>query len=413
MMAEQRSLFCQAVRLAWRDWLHEAGLSLCGVLALASILSPLLILHGVHMGVVERLRANLMRDPAVLVIVPQGSNVSGYDGAFIEQIRSLPGMRYAIGRTRDVAAEIELKSPAGKRLTLSLDATSQGDPLLDNFSAPLPQSAKGRLEIVLSASAARKLGVGPGERLETVLVRRQKSGRLMRLPLSFQVISVLPDIAHGNDIGLVDMETLLAIQDFRDGLKNDLLQSEGEYDFQPERRFAAFRAYAAELDAVENLEKWFLDRDIMVHTRSRDIAAIRRIDSTLGAVITLIAGAGITGFFAFMASSSEASVRRKWKPMGMLRLTGFGRGDLLAFPLTQALLTGLCGTLLAFAIYGLVAWSIDYMFAAETGGESVCSLSRPFICAAFLAVQLIALLASARSAIRAARISPAAVIREN
>lgn len=412
-MSESGSLLRQAARLAWRDWLHEFGLSFCAVLALASILSPLLILHGVHMGVVERLRANLMRDPAVLVIVPQGSGVAGYDELFLEKIRALPGIRYVIGRTRDVAAEIEATSKAGKRLTLFLDATSEGDPLLDNFAAKLPRSSKGQLEIVLSASAAKKLAVQPGDQIETALARRQKSGRLMRLPLKFLVVSVLPPVAHGNDIGLVDMETLVAIQDFRDGLQSDLLGNEGENNLLPERRLAAFRAYANGLDAVEDIEKWFLSQDIKVSTRGRDIAAIRKIDSTLGAVIMLIAGAGITGFFAFIASSSEASVRRKWKQMGMLRLSGFSRSSILAFPLAQTLITGVSGCLLAFGVYGFVAACIDFMFASETGGESICSLSAAFLLRAFLGVQIIALLASGRAALRAAKISPASVIREN
>lgn len=412
-MSESKSLLCVAARLAWQDWLHEFGLSFCAVLALASILSPLLILHGVRMGVVERLRANLMRDPAVLVIVPQGSSVTGYDEGFLEKIRTLPGIRYVIGRTRDVAAEIEATSATGKRLTLFLDATSEGDPLLENFAAKLPNSSNGHLEIALSASAAKKLAVQPGDQIETVLARRQKNGRLVRLPLKFMVVSVLPPVAHANDIGLVDMETLVAIQNFRDGLQSELLASEGENNLLQERRFAAFRAYATGLDAVEDIEKWFLNQDIKVNTRSRDIAAIRKIDSTLGAVIMLIAVAGMTGFFAFIASSSEASVRRKWKQMGMLRLSGFSRISILAFPLAQTLITGVSGCLLAFGVYGLVAACIDFMFASETGGESICSLSTAFLLGAFLIVQIIALIASFRAAIHAAKISPASVIREN
>ena len=101
--------------LAWKDWLHERSLSFCGVLALASMLAPLLVLHGVHMGVIERLRENLMRDPAVLVLIPTGGRGAGFDEPFIERAASQPGCRFCIGRTRDVASEIQLNAGTGER----------------------------------------------------------------------------------------------------------------------------------------------------------------------------------------------------------------------------------------------------------------------------------------------------------
>lgn len=45
-----------AARLALQDWLHERTLSLCAVLALASMLAPLLVLQGVKNGVVGIMR---------------------------------------------------------------------------------------------------------------------------------------------------------------------------------------------------------------------------------------------------------------------------------------------------------------------------------------------------------------------
>ena len=88
--------------LALRDWLHERSLSFCGVLALASMLAPLLVLHGVHMGVIERLRENLMRDPAVLVLIPSGGSGAGFEEDFIRKVSEQPGCRFCIGRTRDI-----------------------------------------------------------------------------------------------------------------------------------------------------------------------------------------------------------------------------------------------------------------------------------------------------------------------
>ena len=397
--------------MAYKDWTHEFGLSICSVVALASILAPLLILHGVHSGIVERLRENLMRDPFVLVLIPQGSRGAGFNESQIAEYRALPGVNFAIGRVRDVAAEIQVVSSTGKRLTIPLDATADGDPVFGNFNLPTPRSAQGSLEIALSASAARKLAVDKGQIIKTVLSRKLANGKLQRLPLEFKVAQILPSFATGQDSGFVDMDTLLAIQDFRDGVASDLLATDGDRDYGKERYFESFRVYAKGLTEVEDLEKWFLAHDINVKTRARDIAAIRKIDSTLGTVITLIAAAGVAGFFSFMGSSAESAVRRKWKQIGMLKLTGYQNSQIVCFVLCGALLTGVLGTLAAFAIYGVVAYSIDLMFSAETGGESVCVLTMSFSILAFLAVQAITIMASGRAAVRAARISPATAIR--
>lgn len=414
MMREQSGggLVRLAVHMAARDWWHERGLSFCAIVALASILAPLLILHGAHMGVIDQLRQKLMTDPAVLALVPQGSKGAGFEPAFIEQIRKLPGMRYAMGRTRDVSAELQLTSDTGRRLTVSLDATSPGDPVLADYGEKVPESVPGHLELTLSAPAARKLEVKTGDTLTTTLSRRSSSGKLERINLSFTVASVLPPMASGRDIGLADMNTLLAVQDYRDNIPSTLLNSDGEYGVPPERRFESFRAYARTLDDVEKLQGWFIANDVPVNTRARDIATIRKIDTAIGTVIMLIAGAGCFGFIAFMASTSEASVRRKWKQMGMLRLTGFSRQALLMYPLAQALLTGLVGSLLAFCLYWIVAYAIDFAFASQTGGEAVCVITPVFMLLTFVGVEALAVLASIRAAWKAASVSPSEVIRE-
>lgn len=52
--------------MALRDYWHERALSLCAVLALATVLAPLLILFGVRNGVISNLQERLLQDPATL-----------------------------------------------------------------------------------------------------------------------------------------------------------------------------------------------------------------------------------------------------------------------------------------------------------------------------------------------------------
>lgn len=402
-----------SIRLACRDWLHEFGLSVCGVLALASMLAPLLVLHGVHMGVVERLREHLMRDPAVLVLVPVGSRGAGFDEAFLELAAQQPACRFCVGRIRNVASEVQLRAPDGQRCTVTLEATAPGDPMLERHGVPQPVSTPDRLEIVLTAGASARLKAGVGDRVGASLARRLASGKFQSRTLELQVIGVLPPSATGMDTGFVDMNTLTAVQDFRDGVTSDLLNIAGDLPAVKIRHFESFRAYARSLDEVGVLEEWFAARDVAVKTRSRDIANIRHIDATLSSVIMLIACAACAGLFAFMASTAQAAVRRKWKMMGMLRLIGFTRFSLLLYPVVQALVTGGLGCLLAFSLYGMVAHAIDAMFSAQTGGEAICTVSFAFLCLTFGCIQLLALLASLWAARSASAIEPSAVLRQS
>ena len=413
MKAELASPVWLAFQMAIKDWMHEFGLSFCGVLALASMLAPLLILHGVHNGVITGMRENLMRDPAVLVIIPAGSQGAGFEEQFIDKLAEIPGVRYSMGRTRSVSAEVQFQSSAGKTLVTPLDATSPGDPVFDNYNTAIPVSTPEKLEISLTDPAARKLGVRPGDYIETSLGRRTDSGKAQRVKLKILVRSVLPPAAAGRDSGFVDMQTLQSIQDFRDGIPTPLFGEDGEHVTPEKRYFESFRVYAADLDAVEPVEKWFLENDIQVRTRSRDIANIKKIDSTLATVIGLIAAAGCVGFFAFMASTSQAATRRKWKQMGMMKLMGFSSAALWLFPITQVALTAFFGCLLAFCLYCGVAFTIDFLFAAETGGQAICVISPGFFILALFCVIVLAAFAALRAAAHAADIEAASAIRDS
>lgn len=399
--------------MAWKDWLHEASLSFCGVLALASMLAPLLILHGVHNGVIDRLRESLMRDPSILVVVPVAGKGAGFEEEFIAKMGSAPGLRFGIGRTRAVASELQLHGSQDKYMPVTVEATAPKDPLLLDYGVGQPLSAPGKLEMVLSHSVAQRLALTAGDTAVSRISRRLSTGKFDRLELKFLIKGVLPVMAGSRDTAFVDLDTLNAIQDFRDGIKSPLLQADGELEPPAKRHYESFRAYAAALDDVPALEAWFKEQGITVKTRARDIAAIKRIDSALASVIGLIAAAACAGFFAFMASTARAAARRKWKQMGMLKLIGFHNFSILIFPMTQAIITGALGCLLAFIIYGIVAYAIDYSFASETGGEAICTISAGFVALCFLCVEIMAILASLRPAIKAAAISPSTAIREN
>lgn len=412
--------------LAARDWWHERLLSLCAVLALASMLAPLLVLHGVRVGLVDSLRANLLQDPTALIILPVGSGTSGYTQAQLDQWRARPEVRFAIARTRDVAAEMPFISKNGTFVPLMLEPSAAGDPLLEHFHMPVPTDGlKGALAdgssirgndarpgMVLSATAARKLDAKTGDVLEGRLGRKRPDGGLERQDFSATVLGVLPPEATPQDAAFVPLSVLEDIQDYRDYVAVPRRGYSGDPAPQNARRYESFRMYARDLDSVEILDRLLASQNIQVVTKAKNIADIRKIDTAITQLLLVIALAVGTGFLAFTLSSALAAVRRKDKMLGMLRLLGFSRASLLCYPLSQTLLTGAGGTLAAGGIALGVAAGIDAIFAAHVMNQSICVVRVQDVLTALAAVLVLSTLAALYPALRAAAVDPALVVRD-
>ncbi|MDR1490792.1 MAG: ABC transporter permease [Desulfovibrio sp.] len=400
------------IRLASRDWWHERALSLCAVLALASMLAPLLVLYGVRAGLVETLRTNLLQDPTALIIIPSGSAGGGYSDGLFSQLRARPDVRFVIARTRDVAAEMQFVSKNGDFVPLTLEPTAQGDPLLERFKRPVPEDTLPGAEAVLSAGAARKLAAGAGDILQGRLGRKRPDGSLEMRVFNATVTGILPAEAIASDTAFCLLSVLEDIQDYRDYVAVPRRNFSGDPRPEGARRYESFRLYAKTLEDVEALDKFLHDKNIEVITKAKDIADIRKINQALTQLLLIIALAVGTGFVAFTMSSSLAAVRRKEKMLGMLRLLGFSRPALLSYPLQQVLLTSLFGTLAAWGTAQCVAVGVDAIFAQQLSGGTVCEVRAEHFVIALAAGIFLSLAAALYPALRAADIEPALVVRD-
>ena len=401
-----------AVSLAFRDWLHERSLSLCAVLALASMLGPLLILEGVKNGVISGMRERLLEDPAVLVMTPAGSvPEGGYTASFIAALGSLPGARFAVGRTRDIATDMTLTGPDGAMLTAGMEPCAPGEPVLEHYRMPEPRNGTVP-EVVLSAPAAQGLKARPGAVLTSALGRRTPEGRLESVTLRLRVAGVLPPEASGRRLGFLPLPLLEDIQDYRDYIAVPGRGYAGRPRAEGERRYASFRLYARDLDAVEALDRALAERGVESRARTREIAGIRALETALTRVILCISLAVGTGFAAFTVSSVQGAVRRKDKMLAMLRLLGFTRAALVAYPLTQTALTALCGAALAGLVYLLTSLGIDAVFADQIQGAALTRLGPAGYFPAAGLTLLLSIAAAARASFRAASIEPSSVLRE-
>ena len=396
--------------LAWRDWLYERTLSLCAVLALASMLTPILVLDGVANGVILAMRAKLLQDPAVLIITPTSSDVErSYTASDIAQFAKLPGARFAIGRIRAMATDVTLQGEKGSQV-VHLEPCAPGEPVLSHYGLKEPEDGTVP-EIVLSERAAERLGVHLGSELVAPLGRRTQDGRFESMPLKLSACDIMPAKIADRSMGFVPLALLEAIQDYHDELAVPERGMSGR-PRQAERLYGSFRLYAKDLDGVESVSRELKARGIEVSTKAREIAAIRSLASSLKHVLLILSLAVGTGFLAHTLSSAQASVSRKLRMLGLLRLLGFSRLALISYPLVQIFLTTASGLALAFLVYGLVSVSIDCFFAEQSGGFALCHLGFSDTLLIVACVLLLSAAACVRSAIKASCVDPSAVIRE-
>jgi putative ABC transport system permease protein len=395
----------KTLRLASRDYFHEWQISGCFVLALAAILGPMLVLFGLKFGIVGGMLDRLIDDPRNREILPAGSG--RYSQQWISDLQQLPGVVFAIPRTRSIAATMELKSTAAPRiLPVEVISTAQGDPLLTDTEIP-----EGLNQIVLSPSAADKLKVGPGDSVDGSLVRRFQ-GQKERVHLSLTVAAIAPPRAFPREAAFTSLGLMEALEDFRDGRAVPALGWEG-YPKRGERTYPGFRMYAGSIYDVADLEGQFNKAGIEVRTRVGDIQLVQRMDQNLTMVYWAIAIIGLVGFSLSLGANLWANVDRKRKELSVLRLVGFRTGDIIWFPMIQAFYTAVFGWLLALVIFFVTSWAINDMMASQMAtGEEVCRLLPIHHVVALLLTASSAILSAALAGLRSAKVEPSEGLRE-
>ena len=396
----------KTLRLASRDYRHEWQMSGCFVLALAAVLGPMMVLFGLKFGIVGGMIDQLIEDPANREIRPVGSG--RFDSGWLGTLRQRDDITFLLPRTRSIAATMQLKSDNASRiLNTEMIPSDNGDPLLARAEA-MPDGLRA---IVLSQSAASKLKVAAGDRIDGSLVRRYR-GKRERVHIPLEVAAVAPASAFARDGAFADLLLVEALEDFRDGHAVPALGWTGD---QPsaQRTYPSFRLYARSIYDVGNLKEALGAAGVDVRTKAADIELVMKMDRNLSTIYWAIAVIGLVGFSLSLGASLWANVDRKRKELSVLRLVGFRTGDIVWFPMIQAFYTALLGWALAAAIYLGAAAAINDMLSAQmTGGQDVCLLLPKHYLAALLVTVISAVLAAALAGMRSARIAPSEGLRE-
>jgi putative ABC transport system permease protein len=210
-------------RLALKDVIHDWLLSICLVLAIASIIAPLLILFGLQFGTIETLRNRLVQDPKNREIRPLTTR--SFTREWFDTLRTSSGdIAFVVPMTRQIASSVTASNATGElKESLALMATAAGDPLLLENGVTVPP-ADG---CVLTESAAHALDAKVGDSL-TFSAQRIIRGRYEHGTFSVRIAGILEERASSLRTAYVQLEVIEAVEDFKDGRAVPLYGWQGE-----------------------------------------------------------------------------------------------------------------------------------------------------------------------------------------
>lgn len=396
------------LRLAWADLWFDRRISFCMVASMLAVVAPLLLLFGLKHGVVTQLQTELLQDPRNLEVkmVSSGS----YDQQWLEQLRQAPGAGYAVGMTRSLNTQADLRVDRRRFLeNIEVLGSSQGDPLLQDQSRDLQHD-----ELILTQEAARKLRWQPGEPVH-LRVSRRLDGRLEHGDRPMRVVDVLAEHRYSRAAVFVAPATLMALERARDafqvpefGLLNGQAVEPGQTV-----RYARARLYASSIDHVGPLAQWLEQQDIGVVSRLADIENVRAINQVLTLIFGVIALTAIVGCMASLTGAFLANVDRKRKDLAVLRLLGFNSGGVVRFVLLQAVLLSVVAYVAGLLVYGVGSTLFNYLLLGQgLQTDFVCRITPAHAMYAFLMALGLACVVAALGAWRALKVQPAESLRE-
>jgi len=399
--------FKKIINLSFRDYTHEWRMSGCFVLALASVLAPMMILFGLKFGIVSSMINGLVENPANREIRAVGSG--RYDNDWFKKYGARKDVAFVIPKTRSLAATIQLKSATASRIfSTELLATAPGDPLLKHRDA----EPEGFYQLILSDAIASKLKVHQGDRIDGSLVR-QFRGKRERVHIDLKVIDVVPATVTSRKVAFVSLDLMLATESFKDGRAVPQLGWSGDEAMSAQRHYPSFRLYARSIGDVEKLVKDLQQDGVNVKANIGEIKTVQSIDRNLTIIFWIIAAVGAVGFSFSLGASLWANVDRKRKELSILRLVGFQGGKIILFPVLQSLYTGFLGWLLAVLMYLVAEQSINQLLAPSLEIDQViCYLLPQHFFWALALTMFVAATAAILGGIRASRIEPSDGLRD-
>lgn len=197
--------------LAIYDLRHEFILSTCLVIAISSVIAPLLILLGLKSGTIKSLRKRLVNDPSFRELRP--TETREYPRSWFEKMKIDEDVGFIIPTILPASSTVYLIMPGKKdKVLMDIIPTGKGDPLLEASQIRVPLGN----ECVLSFGAANKFGIKKGDTI-SLKVSRFRSGRYEYATQKLRVIGILPEQYGTLERIYAPLDLLLDIEAFKEG----------------------------------------------------------------------------------------------------------------------------------------------------------------------------------------------------
>lgn len=392
-------------KLASRDLFYDRKVSFCIIASLIAVIAPLLLLFSLKYGVVSQLRNQLLNDPRNLEIKIVGNlNLSQQ---WFQWIESQPEVQFVIPLTRSLNTIVDLRGKNNRFIAdVEILPTEQGDPVVQHL---LPNQHS----IILSALAAEKLKINIGEQID-LLATRTYENNIEKGILSFTVVDIIPETRFPRAAAFVDLNILLGIEDFRDGLQTALFPTmQGDSPAQTRTTFARARIYAKTLDDVSPLAQKLREKNIDIRTEAKAIENVKAIDSVLETIFTVIAGTSIIGCLLSLIGAFLANIDRKRKEIAILRLLGFQATSVVSYLILQAIILSSISFILSYLFFLVGSQLFNQKLTSHLMETHFVSSLQPIhLLIAFTISFILAGIVAAIGAIRALKIQPAESLRD-
>lgn len=394
------------LKLGIDDLMHDRRVSFFIMASIVAVVAPLLLLFGLKFGIVSQMRAELIADPRNLEIRMLGS--AKLDDAWFAQFKKTPGLGFVQPMTRSLNTIGDLYVDGRHFIeNAELIPTGQGDPVLNSIATPLHKD-----EVVLTASAALRLGVKEGDVLR-LRVARIFENRSERAQIPLRVVGVLPATAFSRPAAFLLLPLLVDIEDFRDGFK---VEGSGVVTGEtPQTRnyFARARIYADRIESVESLSALLLAEGIETSSRLAEIKSVQSIDKVLGLIFAVIAWIALLGCAASLIGALMANIDRKRKDLALLRLMGYGRSAMQLYVVFQACALTLAGFVVGCLLYLMGSFLFNQLLGTYMpAGQFVCRLEPIHFFVALCAALLVAIFVAGVGGGLATKIEPAESLRD-
>jgi putative ABC transport system permease protein len=214
------------VGLALRDLLDEWVMSLCIILALTAVMTPLLLLLGLKEGVVGGLRERLESEPSARELRPTQTLALNEQG--FKDIVYRDDVAWAVPSILAGSSAGRISPKSGEPMAIDLVPSQGGDPVLANQRIVAP----GDGQVVLTEEAAKSSGLTAGSET-TLTVSRRLDGRFETQAIKLKVTGVLPAAADVLARAYLPYTLLRDIEAYREGRAVESMGWPGKQPYPP------------------------------------------------------------------------------------------------------------------------------------------------------------------------------------